>query len=125
MRDCDCQADGGLPPAPRWDQSDSDPAKIDLSGDDCDGESREAYREKVEAYRDLVTYARSAREDAEACIASLDGAAAAYLRGDIQAVLGALDDANNIELQYGATPATDDLRQKLINTCAAQITAGK
>lgn len=63
---------------------------------------------------DIVAKAREIRDTAESVEAELEAAVEAHKRGDLAAVEEALDDAARIESEHGATPATDELREKLI-----------
>lgn len=74
----------------------------------------EGGRDLVSAYSDLVAYAREAWAAATTIAGLLETAVAAYHRGDLEAVLAALDEASQVENEYGDDPATWSLRSRLI-----------
>lgn len=63
----------------------------------------------------IVFMARKVREAAETVADLLDEAVAAYQRGDMDAVVEALDEAARVESEHGDSPATDDLRSQLLD----------
>lgn len=88
-----------------------------------DGTDAEVIAKLREAYDDLtddeaetiVAKAREVREAGETVEGSLAEAVAAYQRGDIDAVIEALDAAAVVESEHGDSPATDSLRRQLIS----------
>jgi hypothetical protein len=63
----------------------------------------------------LVACARMVRDTAEQVESLLEEAVEAYLRGDLDGVIEALDQAASLELDHGDSPASNSLRSQLID----------
>jgi hypothetical protein len=88
--------------------------------DGTDAEAIAKLRETYDALTDdeaesIVAKAREVREAGEAIEGLLDEAVEAYQRGDMDAVVKALDEAAWVESEHGDSPAADSLRSQLLD----------
>lgn len=67
----------------------------------------------------VVEKAREVRETAESICSLLDDAVSAYASRDLAACIQALDDAEREESEHGASPASDGLREQLLEEMIA------
>lgn len=80
----------------------------------CPMDEVDAYEPQDDAERDLLAYARAARDVAASVEDALKRAVDAWHARDLPACVAALDEASSIEREYGDDPAARVLRERLL-----------